>query len=102
MICNAKNWSNDGIESQTEKKACFNAHFQYIQSQITGLNKMWSLKSLVMLKFESRTSLHALHYKWQPGSILMFFSYYLKNYKPRYFVLIFCGIENLDLFLAGS
>ena len=40
MICNAKNWSNDGIESQTEKKACFNAHFQYIQSQITGLNKM--------------------------------------------------------------
>ena len=26
-------------------------------------NKMWSLKSLVMLKFESRSSLHAAQYK---------------------------------------
>ena len=26
-------------------------------------NKMWSLKSLVMLKCESRTSLHAVQYK---------------------------------------
>ena len=26
-------------------------------------NKMWPLKSLVMLKFESRSSLHAAQYK---------------------------------------
>ena len=26
-------------------------------------NKMWSLKSLAMLKSESRTSLHAVQYK---------------------------------------
>ena len=26
-------------------------------------NKMWSLKSLVMLKYESRTSLHVVQYK---------------------------------------
>ena len=26
-------------------------------------NKMWSLKSLAMLKCESRTSLHAVQYK---------------------------------------
>ena len=26
-------------------------------------NKMWSLKNLVMLKFESRSSLHAAQYK---------------------------------------
>ena len=32
-----------------KKKTCFSAHFQYIQSRITGLNKMWSLKSLAML-----------------------------------------------------
>ena len=30
------------------------------QSKITGLNKMWSLKSLAMLKCESRTSLYAV------------------------------------------
>ena len=49
-------------ESQIEKKACFNAHFQYSQSKITGRNKM-SLQSLTMLKCESRTSLHAVQYK---------------------------------------
>ena len=26
-------------------------------------NKMWSLKSLVMLKYETRTSLYAVQYK---------------------------------------
>ena len=41
------------------------------QSKITdnkgvySWNKMWSLKSLAMLKCERRTSLHALQYKWQ-------------------------------------
>ena len=63
MIYNTRNRSNDTTESQKEKKTCFNAHFQYSQSKITGLNKMWSLKSLAMLKCESRTSLHAVQYK---------------------------------------
>ena len=36
------------------------------QTNLKGVyswNKMWSLKSLVMLKCESRTSLHAVQYK---------------------------------------
>ena len=60
MIYNTRNPSNDTIESQKEKKTFFNAHFQYNQSKITSLNKIWSLKSLAMLKCESRTSLHAV------------------------------------------
>ena len=42
-------------------------------------NKMRSLKNLAMLKSESRTSLHAVQYKWQPDSVLMFCSYYFGN-----------------------
>ena len=38
-------------ESQKEKNNFFNAHFQHNQSKITGLNEMWSLKSLAMLKY---------------------------------------------------
>ena len=60
MICNARNRSNDTTECQKEKKTCFNAYFQYSRSNITGLNQMWSLKRLAMLKCESRTSLHAV------------------------------------------
>ena len=63
MIYNNRNLSNDIAESQREKKTCFNAHFQYSQSKITGLSKMWSLKSLVILKCERRTSLDAVQYK---------------------------------------
>ena len=61
MIYSTRNRSNDTRESQ-KKKTCFNAQFQYSQSEITGLNKM-SLKSLAMLKCESRTSLHAVQHK---------------------------------------
>ena len=65
MIYNTRKWkrSNDTTESQKEKKTCFNAHFQYSQSKITGLNKMWLLKSLAVLKCESTTSLHAAYCK---------------------------------------
>ena len=59
MIYNTRNRSNDATKSQKEKRTCFNAHFQCSQSKITGLNNMWSLKSLAMLKCESKTSLHA-------------------------------------------
>ena len=37
--------------------------FQNSQSKITGVSEMWSLKSLVMLTCESRTSLHAVQNK---------------------------------------
>ena len=57
MIDNTGNRSNATTESQKEKKTCFNAHFQYSQLKMTGLNKMCSLKSLAMLKCESKTSL---------------------------------------------
>ena len=69
MIDNTRNWRNDTTESQKEKKSYFNAHFQYSQSKITdnkgvcSWNKMWSLKSLAMLKCESMTSLHGVQYK---------------------------------------
>ena len=63
MIYNTKNRSNDTTESQKEKKTCFNAHFQYSQSKMTRLKRIWSLKKLAMLKCESRTSLHLVQYK---------------------------------------
>ena len=40
-----------------KKKDLFKTHFQHSQSKITGPNKMRSLKSLAMLKYDSRTSL---------------------------------------------
>ena len=42
-------------------------------------NKMLLLKNLVMSKCESKTSLHAVQYKWQPGSVLVFCPYYFRN-----------------------
>ena len=74
MIYNTRNRSNDKTESQKEKKTSFNAYFQYSQSKITGINKMWSLKRLAMLKCE-RTCLHAVQYKCEPGSVQMFCYY---------------------------
>ena len=47
MTYNTRNQSNVTTESLKEKK-------------ITSKNKMWSLKSLAMLRCESRTSLHAV------------------------------------------
>ena len=63
MIYNTRNRSNNTTESQKEKKTCFKAHIQYSQSKITELNRIWSLKSLTMLKCESRTSLQTVQYK---------------------------------------
>ena len=50
MIFNTRNWSTDTTEGYKEKNTCFNAHFQYSQWKIMGLNKKWSLKTLTMLK----------------------------------------------------
>ena len=33
-----------------------------------GLSKMWSLKRFVMLKYESRATLHTVQDKWQADS----------------------------------
>ena len=53
-----------------------------MQTNLKGVyswNKTCSLKSLVMLKCASRTSLNAVQYKWKPGSVLMFYPYYFRN-----------------------
>ena len=44
-----------------KKSPVFNAQFQYSQSKMTRLKKIWS--KLAMLKCESRTSLHLVQYK---------------------------------------
>ena len=65
MIYNTRNLSNDTTESQKEKKDLFHCKCRRkvkldctVHSNQT--NKMWSLKCLVILKCESRTSLHAV------------------------------------------
>ena len=63
MIYNTKNRSNDTTENRKKKRPVFNAQFQYSQSKMTSLKKIWSLKKLAMLKCESRTSLHLVQYK---------------------------------------
>ena len=65
MIYNTRHRSKDATESQNEKKTCFNAHFQYSRSKIStvGKKKVQSVKSLAMLKCESRNSLQAVQYK---------------------------------------
>ena len=73
MIDNTRNRSNDTTERK--KKRCFNANFRYSQSKNTEVIKMKSLKSLAMLKCESRTSLNAVEYKSKLGSVLMFCYY---------------------------
>ena len=52
------------IQQKVRKKnRFFNVHFNYSQSKIMEKNKMRPLKSLAMLKYESRTSLHAVQYR---------------------------------------
>ena len=58
-----------------------------LKGGVYSWNKMWSLKSLAMVKCESRNSLHAVKCKWQPGSVLTFCSYYFISGQGRHFVL---------------
>ena len=111
MIYNSRNRSNNSTESQKEEKTCFNVRGKWnlnVQCMLTNLkgvyswNKMWPLTSLVILKCESGTTLHAAQYKWQPGSVLMFCPYYFRNSSRRHFVLMFCGTASLALFMACS
>ena len=65
MINNTRNRSNDTTESQ---KKSFNVNAGgkrnlILQCVASKINKMWFLKSVVMSKCESRTSLHAIQYK---------------------------------------
>ena len=113
MIYNTRNRSNYSTESQKkapdlilmqeESEARMSNLWKQIWLKgIYSWNKIWSLKSLVMLKCESRTSLYAIQYKPQPGSVLMFCPYYFRNGQPRHFVHTFCGTVSLALFLACS
>ena len=77
IIYNTRNWRNDTTESQKEKMACSDAYAGgkwnlTVQCYSKQTNKMLSLKILLMLKCGTRTSLYAIQYKWQPGSVLMF------------------------------
>ena len=110
MIYNTRNGNNETTESQKEKMTCFNAHAGgkwNLTVQCIVNNQIWNLyflgirlKIFVMLKCESKTSVHAVQYKWQSGPVLMFCPYYFRNGKPRYFVLMFCGTASLDVFLV--
>ena len=46
-----------------------------------------------MLKCESRTSLHTVQNKWQPGSVLTLCSYVLWNSKPSFVYKNFIKIK---------
>ena len=80
MICNTRDQSNYTTENQKEKRPVL--IFMQEESETWMFNackQILTLKSLVMLKCESRSSLHALQCKWQPGSVLKFYPYYFKN-----------------------
>ena len=55
-------------------------------------NMMWSFKCFAMLECESRTSLHAAQSKWQPGSVLMFCSYYFRMNSIN--TLFLCSVDS--------
>ena len=93
MICNTRNRGNDTTESQKETKTCFNAYFQYSHSKITGLNSMWSLKC------ESRTSSHAVQYKWQEALLWCFFLITLRMASLNNFFFCSVGHHKMHLFI---
>ena len=64
MIYNTRNQSKDTTESQNEKKTSFNAHAGVkldCPMYSNQRNEMWLLKSLVILKCESGTSLYTVY-----------------------------------------
>ena len=70
MIYNTRNQSNYTTEIQKERKpVLMSMQHLNVQCMLTNFkgvyswNKMWSIKSLVILKRESRTSLHAAQCK---------------------------------------
>ena len=71
--------------------------FRYIkEANLKGVrswNKLKSLRSLVILKCGRRTSLHAVQYKWQSGSVLMSCLYSVRNGQPSTFFLCSAGRE---------
>ena len=52
MIYNTRNRSDDATESQ-KKRPVLMLIFSAVSQKITGLNRMWSLKSLAVIKCES-------------------------------------------------
>ena len=67
-------------------------------------NKMFSLKSLDILKCESRTSLHVVQYKWQTGSVVMFCIVLILRMTSLEILLcaVWDSFRGLVLFLAYS
>ena len=84
-VCNTRNRSND-IADRKKEIPVLMLTFSTV-SQKSRLIKVYILgiryglwKSLAKLRCENRTSLlHAVQYKWQPGSVLVFCSDYFKN-----------------------
>ena len=71
LIYNTRNQSNDTAESQKEKRP----DLMFILSTVSqnhGTKKNLVIENLAMLKCESRTKLHAVQYKCQPGLFLLF------------------------------
>ena len=66
-------------KARKEEKTCFNVLFQNSQSKITGLNKMWSLKSLALLKFDSRTTIMVIIFQ----DFLIFYQIFLSPQEKR-------------------
>ena len=58
MIFDTRNRKNDTTERQKKRPV-----LMLILKGVYSWNNMWSLKSLAMLKCESRTSLNAVQYK---------------------------------------
>ena len=102
MIYNIRNWSNYRTQSQKEKRPVLMLIQEEIETWMPNVCKqIWKLY-ILGIKYESRTSLHAVKSKRQSGSVLMFCPYYFRNGWPRHFVLMFCRIASLALLLACS
>ena len=67
----SQNEKTDVATESQNKKTCFNVDFQYCQSRITGLNRIWSLKSLTMFKCESSYVLVYMQYNIRDSQALL-------------------------------
>ena len=71
-------------KARKEEKTCFNVLFQISQSKITGPNNIWSLKSLALLKFDSRTTIMVIIFQ----DFLIFCQIFLSAQEKRNAIII--------------
>ena len=89
MAFHTRNRSNDTTESSAEKKSCFNAHFQYRQSKITGLKLRTHLNTVCVNTKES--------FSWNfLNSLMLCENHMSQTLCSRHFVLLFCGCINIS------